>query len=162
MNYTCTLIAVTDMEHSKNFYRQLLGMEVTADFGANVTLSDRLALQTLASWSSFLEKETGEIRFGGDALELYFEETDLDAFLEKLAAYPGISYVHKPKEHRWGQRVVRFYDPDRHIIEVGEAMPVVARRFYDSGMTPAQIAERMGVPPATLRLWLETCGIPAE
>ena len=49
------------------------------------------------------------------------------------------------KEHRWGQRVVRFYDPDRHIIEVGENLAAVCRRFLDSGLTPEQTAERMDV-----------------
>ena len=49
-------------------------------------------------------------------------------------------------EHSWGQRVVRFYDPDKHIIEVGENMKVVCKRFLDSGMTPEQVANRMDVP----------------
>ena len=40
----------------------------------------------------------------------------------------------------------RFYDPDKHIIEVGENMKVVCRRFLDSGMTPEQTAKRMDVP----------------
>lgn len=57
-----------------------------------------------------------------------------------------IEYVHPIIEHSWGQRVVRFYDPDKHIIEVGENMKVVCRRFLDSGMTPEQVAERMNVP----------------
>ena len=48
--------------------------------------------------------------------------------------------------HIWGQRVVRFYDPDRHIIEVGENMKAVCWRFLDSGMTPDQVAVRMDVP----------------
>ena len=41
---------------------------------------------------------------------------------------------------------MRFYDPDKHIIEVGENMKVVCRRFLDSGMTPEQTAKRMDVP----------------
>ena len=49
-------------------------------------------------------------------------------------------------EHPWGQRAVRFYDPDYHIIEVGENIKFVCRRFLDSGMTPGQVAERMDVP----------------
>ena len=46
----------------------------------------------------------------------------------------------------WGQRVVRLYDPDRHILEIGENMKAVCRRFRDQGMTPEQIAARMEVP----------------
>ena len=57
-----------------------------------------------------------------------------------------IEYVHPVKEHSWGQRVVRFYDPDKHIIEVGENMKTVCRRFLDSGMSLEQTAERMDVP----------------
>lgn len=57
-----------------------------------------------------------------------------------------MEYVHPIKEHSWGQRVVRIYDPDKHIIEVGENIKVVCKRFLDSGMTPEQAAERMDVP----------------
>ena len=42
--------------------------------------------------------------------------------------------------------MVRFYDPDRHMIEVGENMKAVCRRFLDGGMTPEEAAERMNVP----------------
>ena len=41
---------------------------------------------------------------------------------------------------------VRFYDPDKHIIEVGENMKIVCKRFLNSGMTPEQVAEHMDVP----------------
>ena len=50
MKYTGTLIAVKDMEKSKRFYHDVLGMEVAADFGANVTLTGGLVLQTLETW----------------------------------------------------------------------------------------------------------------
>lgn len=57
-----------------------------------------------------------------------------------------VEYVHPVIEHSWGQRVVRFYDPDKHIIEVGENMQAVTRRFLANGMTPEQVAQRMDVP----------------
>jgi hypothetical protein len=46
----------------------------------------------------------------------------------------NIEYVHHLFEHPWGQRVVCFYDPDKHIIEVGENMNLVVRRFIDGGI----------------------------
>lgn len=57
-----------------------------------------------------------------------------------------IEYVHPVIEHSWGQRVVRFYDPDKHIIEVGENIEMVCKRFINSGMTVEQVAQRMDVP----------------
>ena len=100
-------------------------------------------MQTLEKWREFIG--TNEISFGGNNAEMYFEENDFDKLIERLKEF-DIEYIHPVKEHSWGQRVVRFYDPDKHILEIGENMKVVCRRFLDSGLTPEQVAERMDVP----------------
>lgn len=100
-------------------------------------------MQTLETYKEFIG--TSDISFGGNNFEIYFEEDDFDKFAENLAKC-NVQYVHPVREHSWGQRVVRFYDPDRYIIEVGENMKAVCKRFIDSGMTPEQVAERMDVP----------------
>ena len=145
MKYVSTLMAVSDMEKSKRFYRDTLGLAVTQDFGENVTLEGGIALQTLESWKTFIR--TDKVALQGNAGELYFEDDDLDAFCARLENL-DIRYVHPLIEHGWGQRVVRFYDPDGHIIEVGESMEKVVRRFVDSGLTAAETAKRMDVPLA--------------
>ena len=142
------LLAVSNMDRSVEFYHKLLGLSVELDFGANKTLTGGLVLQTLDTWKDFLGTEA--VSFGGNNAELYFEEEDFDSFLEKLNSC-AVDLVHSPKEHSWGQRVVRFYDPDRHIIEVGEELSAVCRRFLDSGMTTEQTAERMDVPISLVR-----------
>ena len=88
--------------------------------------------------------------FGGNDAELYFEEDRFDSFVRRLESLE-IQYVHPVKEHPWGQRVVRFYDPDRHILEVGENMRAVCRRFLGSGLTPEETAARMDVPVEYVR-----------
>ena len=145
MKFKSPLIAVTDMERSKRFYKDVLGLRVIMDFGANVTLTGGIALQTYDSWAGLLGRKPGELGWCGKVYELYFEEDDFDTFTEKLSRM-DIHYVHPVKEHAWGQRVVRFYDPDCHIIEVGENIKTVCKRFLESGMTPEQTAERMDVP----------------
>lgn len=151
MNYVCTLLAVTDLEKSKKFYKDVLGLAVTGDFGANVILSGGLSLQTVGTWKDFLHKKSEEIVFGGNGCELYFEEDDIDSFMERLKALPDIQYVHPLTEHSWGQRVVRFYDPDRHIIEVGESINFVVKRFMKSGLSVEETAARMDVPADYVR-----------
>ena len=133
MKYICTLLVVEHMERSKQFYREVLGQEVVSDLGANVTLS----------WKQFTRLE--QISLGHNASELYFETEDLDAFEERLRSMP-ISYVHPVHQQPWGQRAMRFYDPDGHIIEVGETMPSVVRRFLAQGLTLEEVAQRMDVP----------------
>ena len=143
MKYSSTLIAVADMEKSKQFYHDVLGMNVVADFGANVTLDGGLVMQTMDTWKSFIRTDKAVLpNYAG---ELYFEEEDLDAFLENLKQF-DICYVHPPFEHRWGQRVVRFYDPDMHIIEVGEKLDAVIRRFMEQGLSAEETAVRMDIP----------------
>lgn len=140
-----TLFTVRDLEKSLAFYRQVLGLEVVNDFGANVVLTGGLALQTLDSWAGFLGKEPEDIRFGGNDAEIYFEAEDFDAFLKTLRDFPEAELVRPPLEHGWGQRVVRLYDPDRHIVEVGEPMSKVAKRFRDGGLTEEGVARRMDI-----------------
>lgn len=137
------LLVVRDIDKSAEFYKKVLGLRVIMDFGANKTLTGGLALQTLESWREFIG--TDAVSFGGNSSEVYFEEDDFDEFADKLKACE-VEYVHPVKEHAWGQRVVRIYDPDRHIIEVGENLKTVCKRFLDGGMTPEQAAERMDVP----------------
>jgi catechol 2,3-dioxygenase-like lactoylglutathione lyase family enzyme len=152
MKYQGVLIAVSDLEKSKEFYDRVCGSQVILDFGANVTLTGGFSLQTLKTWQEFTGKKAC---FGGNDAELYFEEDDFDAFIAKLAAFDDIDYVHPLMEHSWGQRVVRFYDPDHHIIEVGENIVAVVKRFLNSGLTEEETARRMDVPVDYVRTCLE-------
>ena len=146
MKYEGTMIVVKDIERSKRFYQEVLGLEVVKDFGANVTLTGGVILQTLNTWKGFIQKQDSQILFENNAAELYFEEDEMDAFLEKLQQIPHIEYVNPVIEYSWGQRVVRFYDPDKHIIEVGENITLFVRNLFSDGLSVDEIAAKMDVP----------------
>lgn len=146
MKYISTLIAVKNMEKAKQFYHSVLGLDNIADFAANVTLTGGIALQTIDTWKDFIHKQDNEIIFGNNATELYFEEGDIESFAAKLENFKNIEYVHPLFEHPWGQRVVRFYDLDKHIIEVGENIVAVVKRFIDGGLAEEEVAAHMDVP----------------
>lgn len=114
------LIVVNDIEKSKAFYKDLFGLDVVLDNDGNVILTEGLVLQDAAIWKGFLEKDIIPMN---NAAELYFEESDIEGFAKKLDAYqPPIRYVNRLTEHSWGQKVIRFYDPDGNLIEVGTPM----------------------------------------
>ena len=114
------LIVVSDMERSKAFYKNLFGLDVVLDNDGNVILTEGLVLQDAAIWKGFLEKD---IIPRNNATELYFEEADIEGFAGRLEAYqPPIQYVNRLMEQSWGQKVIRFYDPDGNLIEVGTPM----------------------------------------
>lgn len=114
------LIVVNDIERSKTFYRDLFGLQVVTDFGGNVILTEGLVLQERKIWEELIGREC----VCGDCdAELYFEEDNLDVFIEKLAVYSyPVEYLNRCMRHDWGQRVIRIYDPDGHVIEIGEPM----------------------------------------
>ncbi len=111
------LIVVKDIEKSRRFYEDLFGLEMLVDNDGNMVLSDGLALQEEKYWTEFLGKD---IIPESNSCELYFEEADIEGFINKLESmYPEVKYVNRLMIHSWGQKVVRFYDPDGNLIEVG-------------------------------------------
>lgn len=114
------LIVVKDIEKSKQFYHDLFGLDLILDNDGNMILTEGLVLQDEKIWRKFLGKD---IIPENNSFELYFEEQDIDAFVKKLEqSYPSIQYVNKLMTHSWGQKVIRFYDPDGNLIEVGTPM----------------------------------------
>ena len=103
------LIVVKDIERAKQFYHDLFGLDVILDNDGNVMLTEGLVLQDEKIWKNFLGKE---IIPNSNSCELYFEESDIEAFAAKLEKrYPSIQYVNRLMTHSWGQKVLRFYDP---------------------------------------------------
>ena len=144
LKFKCPLLAVTDMDRAVTFYEEVIGDRVAFDFGANVQFEGGFALQEMKKWKTMIH--TNNVRRKSNDAELYFEEKDFDKFLEYLKEFPEIQYVHRVEEAPWGQRVVRFYDPDFHIIEVGEPMDAVIKRMFESGMTVEQVSEKSQYP----------------
>lgn len=114
------LIVVKNIEKSKKFYHDLFGLDTVLDNDGNMILTEGLVLQEEEIWKNFLDKD---IIPQNNSCELYFEERDIEAFVEKLGRlYPSIQYVNRLMTHSWGQKVIRFYDLDGNLIEVGTPM----------------------------------------
>ena len=114
------LIVVKDIEKSRKFYHDLFDIDLVLDNDGNMILAEGLVLQDEKIWKSFLNRD---IVPKSNSCELYFEEQDIEAFIDKLEKlYPSIEYVNRLMTHSWGQRVIRFYDLDGNLIEVGTPM----------------------------------------
>lgn len=114
------LIVVKDIEKSRQFYHDLFGLDVVLSHDGNMILTEGLVLQDEKIWREFLGKD---IVPQSNSSELYFEEQNLEVFIENLEKlYPSIPYVNRLMTHSWGQKVIRFYDLDGNLIEVGTPM----------------------------------------
>ncbi len=155
MKFMCPLVVVKDISVSRNFYETVLNQKVILDFGANITFEGDFALQSKETWIDFIDKTDEDIKEKSNNAELYFEEDSFDDFMEGLESYPDLKYVHGVKEYPWGQRVIRFYDPDMHIIEVGENMVSVVKRFLKQGLSVEKVAQITQYPTEFINKCLE-------
>ena len=111
------LIVVKDIEKARQFYHDLFGLQLILDNDGNMILTEGLVLQAEKYWTEFLGRD---IILENNSSELYFEEADIEGFVERLESYyPEVKYVNRLMTHSWGQKVIRFYDPDGNLIEVG-------------------------------------------
>jgi len=146
MKYACYLIVVEDVTVSRHFYEHLLGQKVEFDFVENIAFAGGFSIHRRAHFQSLL----------GDAVqypvakrphngELFFETDEIELIYQRLRAASG-EFIHEVREQPWGQRVMRFYDPDGHIVEIGEPMDVVILRFHHQGLPLELVAEKSSMP----------------
>jgi len=140
------LLVVEDLQRSRRFYEGLLGMKVQNDFGVNVSFEGNLAIHLKEHFQGLLGgPERFPVVFGAHYGEMYFESDEMEAVLLRLKQ-AGVEFIHELVEQPWGQRVMRFYDPDRHVIEIGEQMEAVFIRMHQQGLTAQQIQQKTGMP----------------
>lgn len=140
MKFKCPLIVVTNMSISRDFYENILNQKVKYDFGENILYEGDFSIQSKSHFANMITLDKNDITMKSNNFELYFEEDNIDNLIERLKSINSIHYIHDLIEHPWGQRVIRVYDPDMHIIEIGESMESVAKRFLSQGFSIEETA----------------------
>lgn len=131
----CTpVLFVKDASISKQFYTDILNFTVIMDNGgANLVFKEGFAIWQI--WADNIVTKT----LGTDAItnkqntsrfELCFE-TDTIEHIYKTLKLHHVEFLHEINTELWGQRTIRFYDPDRHLIEIGEEMSIFLKRIYE-------------------------------
>jgi predicted enzyme related to lactoylglutathione lyase len=154
VKYICSLLTVLDIQKSKEFYENILNQEVELDHGENISFKGGFALHDREHFKMLINSED-DIKSPQNSVELYFESDDLDTIQNKLETI-NASFLHKIREQPWGQRVMRFYDPDNYIIEVGEPIEVVIIRYFKKGMKVDEICQRTSMPLEVVEMVLKT------
>jgi len=143
MKYICPLVTVSNIKKSRDFYERILEQKVKYDFGENVTFEGDFAIHLKSHFQELIDGK--EIKTGGNNFELYFEFNDILEFEKKLLENK-VEIVHKTREQPWKQRVIRFYDPDKNIIEVGESLEFLSYRLYKKEKTIEEISKIITLP----------------
>jgi len=131
----CTpVLFVKDALKSRDFYTAMLGMTVIMNNGdQNFMFKEGFAIWQISE-ENIIPKKIGLARISDSnspaRFELCFETGELDSIYQILKDH-NIRFLHEINTELWGQRTIRFYDPDGHLIEVGEAMQIFLRRIYE-------------------------------
>ena len=139
--FICPLITVADMNASRNFYENILGQTVESDYGRNVSFGG-FAIHLQSHFKMLIDNK--KVVAGGNNFELYFEYDDVEQICKKLKA-ENVEFVHELREQPWKQQVIRFYDPDKNIIEIGESMEHLVSRLYQQNYSVDEISEMTGL-----------------
>lgn len=152
IKFHSTAALVKNIEVSKKFYREVLEQAIEYDFGKNVIFKGGITLWEINP-DHIIPSELGLTSTADEKInrfEFYFETEEIDSVFEKLKEN-GVELLHSLHEEPWGQRTVRFFDPDRHLIEVGETLETFVKRLYREGMTTEQVSNKTSIPLDTIR-----------
>jgi catechol 2,3-dioxygenase-like lactoylglutathione lyase family enzyme len=131
----CTpVLFVKDALKSRDFYTSMLGMTVIMNNGdQNFMFKEGFAIWQISE-ENIIPKKIGLDKISDSnapsRFELCFETEELDTICQILKNH-HIKFMHEINTELWGQRTIRFYDPNGHLIEVGEAMQIFLRRIYE-------------------------------
>lgn len=143
MKYQGCLLAVKDISASKNFYETVLHQNAVMGIGEHVTF-EGFSLQQ--GYAEIVGITSDSVKEQSHNFQVYFETEDLDQVYAELKRTPSLQWVHEIREYPWGQRGIRVYDPDKHIVEIAEDMTTVIRRFLAQGMSAEEAAKRTMYP----------------
>ena len=147
LKFHSTAAFVSDIRKAKAFYLETLGQEIDLDFGKNVILKCGITLWEIQPGHIIPKKlGTGAVSDPkSNRFEFYFETAEIETVYKRLVA-AGAELLHPLHEEPWGQRTIRLFDPDRHLLEIGEPLEVFVGRLHAEGMTPDEITAKTGVP----------------
>jgi catechol 2,3-dioxygenase-like lactoylglutathione lyase family enzyme len=141
------VLFVKDIEISKSFYIGILGLSVDLDFGINVIFKNGFAIWEIQD-NHVIPMTLGLDEIADSKInrfELYFETENLSEIYKTLKS-KDVPFLNEVHEEPWGQLIIRFFDPDNHLIEIGESMRQFVCRFYNQGLSIEQVSKRTSVP----------------
>jgi len=152
ITFHSTTAFVKSIAEAKKFYTEVLGQVISHDFGQNVIFASGITLWEIRP-GHIIHRDPGQASLGENRcnrFEFYFETEDIERTYERLKEN-GVEFLHGLHEEPWGQRTVRFFDPDRHLIEVGETLKTFVGRLAGQGRTAEQIMAKTSIPLETVR-----------
>ncbi len=115
-----SIALVKNIETSRKFYRDVIGLQAIEDFETFVLFQDNFAIHTADLFYEYINKTYHGEKLGRDNVEFYITTSDLSAMEQKLRE-SNVEFIHGIRQFDWGEKAIRILDPDGHILEIGDA-----------------------------------------
>ncbi len=142
-----TALFVRDIEISKHFYLDVLGLSIDLDLGKNVIFKNGFAIWEIQD-THIIPSKLGINKINDNSVnrfELYFETENLSQ-IYSILKNKKVRFLHEIHEESWGQQTIRIFDPDNHLIEIGESMKQFVGRYFRQGLAIEAISKHTGIP----------------
>ena len=121
------VLAVSDVDRSYAFYRQVFGWESHLEWPGEYTelvlsAEDRLGLYRRDGWADSTGAEPAELNGHVSPAYLYVRVDDLDAAVAKLEEV-GARRLSPRQRRGWGDEAAYFADPDGNPFAVAARLP---------------------------------------
>lgn len=119
MKHVDTIVLVKDIKVSKDFYVNIMGLEILYDWSNMLIFKERFSIHQADKLMPEQELKN-LIHMGKQGFQntvIYFETENIEDEYKRLLEQ-GVKIIHGIIELPW-QKIFRIYDPDNHIIEIG-------------------------------------------
>ncbi len=144
VKFHSAVVFVNNLEMLKAFYQDVLQLEVEYDFGNNMMFKNGFSLWQVGTEHQ-ISKFTTAQKTGAGNFELYFETEQIHEVVANIEQNDLI-YIHQLIEEPWGQKTMRFYDPEQNIVEIAESLFGFVSRMKQEGLSMEAIVKKTGIP----------------
>lgn len=109
----CITFNVSDLEKSKKFYEEILGLEKKYEYSSYV------GFECGGIEIGLIPKTAKERKRASSGPSVEFIVTDVKKFYDKLK-HKGVKFIKKLHEEPWGGKQATFTDPDGNILEIAQ------------------------------------------
>lgn len=123
MKHVDTIVLVEDIKRSRAFYSDVIGLSVLHDWESMLIFKERFSIHQadLLLPKEVIQPHLSQGKQGRNNIILYFESENLEEDFERVKK-SGAIILHGILHLQPWQKIFRCFDPDGHIVEIGNPL----------------------------------------
>ena len=112
-----SILLTKNMDRAIRFYRDAMGLKLQKQFETVAFFQDGLVLHDESVYLGYIGGSDPSA--AGFKAVYYYIASDIDE-TARLLQEKNVELIHGLESQSWGEKFIRFYDPDGNVIEIGD------------------------------------------